>query len=136
MLAADCAKVGLFCKAICCSSSSVMVFCSEPVVCARLAEVTRNKAQDKQSRGRVIQRSGDTVSTLTSVNFTGTVRLFMVVLHSGQVHLHRLIAFLLFAKLHDLVVLVWRQHAYERHHSRHEATPARTKAEVFRFIDH
>src|ERR1700675_516837 len=60
----------------------------------------------------------------------------MFVLHSRHVHLHWFIAFLLFSKLHDLVVLVWRQHAYERHHSRHEAAPAGTQAEVFRFIDH
>src|SRR6202011_2590081 len=85
---------------------------------------------------RVTKRSGETVSTLTSINFKGVVRLFMFVLHSRHVHLHWLVAFLLFSKLHDLAVLVWRQHAYERHHSRHEAAPAGTQAEVFRFVDH
>src|SRR5712692_4760929 len=136
MLAADCANVGLFCKAICCSSSSVMVFCSEAGVCARPGKATRNKAQEKQSTNLLTQRSGGTVSTLTSINFTGAVRLFMFVLHPRHVHLHWLIAFLLFSKLHDLVVLVLRQHAYERHHSRHEAAPAGTQSEVFRFVDH
>src|SRR6202047_4546295 len=136
MLAADCLNVGLFCKAICCSSSSVIVFCSEAGVCARPGKATDNKAQEKHSTNRVTQRSRDTVSTRTSINVTGAVRLFMFVLHSRHVHLHWLIAFLLFSKLHDLVVLVWRQHAYERHHSRHEAAPAGTQAEVFRFVDH
>src|SRR6266849_3949035 len=114
MLAADCANVGLFCKAICCSSSSVIVFCSEAGVCARPGKAARNKAQEKQSTNRVTQRSGDTVSTLTSINFTGVVRLFIFVLHSRHVHPHWLIAFLLFSELHDLVVLVLRQHADER----------------------
>src|ERR1700694_3061780 len=136
MFATDCAKVGLFCKAICCSSSSVMVFCSEAGVCARPVRTTRNKAQEKQSTNRVTQRSGGTVSTLTSINFTGVVRLFMFVLHPRHVHLHWLIAFLLFSKLHDLVVLDLRQPAYERHHPRHEATPSWAKSEVFRFVDH
>src|SRR6267378_6127455 len=124
MLAADCANVGLFSKAICWSSSSVIVFCSEAGVCARPDKVSRNKAQDKQNTNRVTQRSGDTVLLLTSINFAGVVRLFMLVLHPRHIHLHWLIAFLLFSKLHDLVVLVRRQHAYERHHSRHEAAPA------------
>src|SRR6267143_7218309 len=121
MLAADCANVGLFCKAICCSSSSVIVFCSEAGVCARPGKATRDKAQEKQTTNRVIRRSGVTVSTFTSINFTGVVRLFMFLLHPRHVHLHWLIAFPLFSKFHDLVVLVWRQHAYEGHHSRHEA---------------
>src|SRR5713226_7840232 len=77
MLAADCANVGLFCKAICCSSSSVIVFCSEAGACALPGKVTRNKAQEKQSTNRVAQRSGDTVPTLTSINFIGIVSLFM-----------------------------------------------------------
>src|SRR5438552_15971572 len=81
MLAADCLKVGLFCKAICCSSSSVIVFCSEAGVCARPGKATRNKAQEKQSRNRVTQLSGDTISTLSSTNFTSLVRLFMFVFH-------------------------------------------------------
>src|SRR5260370_6708429 len=136
MLAADWANVGLFCKAICCSSSSVIVFCSEAGTCALPGKVTRNKAQEKQSTNRAMQRSDDTVSTLTSINFTGVVRLFMFVLRPRHVHLHWLIAFLLFSKLHDLVVLVLWQHANERHHSRHEAAPAGTKPEVFRFVDH
>src|SRR5713226_2096082 len=106
MLAADCLNVGLFCKAICCSSSSVIVFCSEAGVCARPGKATKNKAQDKQSTNRVTQRSADTVPTLTSINFIGIVRLFMFVLHSRHVHLHWLIAFLLFSKLDDLVVFV------------------------------
>src|SRR2546426_3541490 len=109
MLAADCLNVGLSCKAICCSSSSVIVFCSEAGVCARPGKATRNKAQEKQSTNRVTQRSGDTVSVLTSIKFTGVVRLFMFVLHPRHVHLHWPIAFLLFSKLHDLVVLVGRQ---------------------------
>src|SRR6266852_9423681 len=94
-LAADCANVGLFCKAICCSSSSVIVFCSEDGVCARPGKATKNKAQEKQSTNRVTQRSGDTVSTLTSINFTGVVRLFMFglhMLHPRHVHLHWFIA--------------------------------------------
>src|SRR5581483_12246606 len=128
MLAADCLKVGLFCRAICCSSSSVIAFCSEAGVCARPCKVARNKAQEKQSTNRVLQRSSDTVSILTSISFTGVVMLFMFVLHPRHVHLHWLIAFLFFPKLHDLVVLVLRQHAYERHHSRHEAAPAGTQA--------
>src|SRR5260370_39377602 len=136
MLAADCANVGLFSKAICCSSSSVIVFCWEVVVCAWPGEATRNKAQEKQSTNRVTQRSGDTLSTLTSINFTGLVSLFMFVLRPRHVHLHWLIAFLLFSKLHDLVVLVLWQHAYERHHSRHETAPAGTKPEVLRFVNH
>src|ERR1700687_2753531 len=136
MLAADCANVGLFCRAICCSSSSVIVFCSEAGVCAWPGKATRNKAQERQSTNRVTQRSGDTVSTLTSINFTGVVRLFMFVLHSRHVHLHWLIAFLLFSQLHDVVVLVLRQHASERHHSRHETAPAGTQAKIFRFVDH
>src|ERR1700686_3894401 len=136
MLAADCANVGLFCKAICCSSSSVIVFCSEGGVCARPGKATRNKAQEKESTNRVTQRSGDSVSTITSINFTDVVRLFMFVLHSRHVHLHWLIAFLLFSKLHDLVVLLWRQYADERHHSGHEAAPPGTQAEVFRFVYH
>src|ERR1700687_3281899 len=133
MLAADCANVGLLCKAICCSSSSVIVFCSEAGVCARPGKATRNKGKNMQSTNRATQRSGDTVSTLTSINFTGVVRLFMFVLHSRHVHLHWLIAFLLFSQLHDVVVLVFRQHAYERHHSRHADAPAGPQAEVFRF---
>src|SRR2546430_13909065 len=99
MLAADCRNVGLFRKAICCSSSSVIVFCSEAGVCARAGTVTRNNAQKKYSTNRVTQLSSDTVSTLTCINFTGIVRLFMFVLHSR--HVHWLIAFLLFSKLHD-----------------------------------
>src|ERR1700674_265389 len=136
MFAADCPNVGLFFKAICCSSSSVIVFCSVTGVCARPGKATRQKDTAKQSTDRVTQRIGDTVSILISVNFTGAVRLLMFVLHSRHVHFHWFIAFLLFSKLHDVVVLVWRQHAYERHHSRHEAAPARTQAEVFRFTDH
>src|SRR6266567_3317865 len=135
MLAADCRNVGLFCKAICCSSSSVIVFFSDTEVCARPAKATRNKTKNMQSANRVTQRSGDTVSALTSRDFTGVIRLFMLVLHSRHIHLHWLIAFLLFSKLHDLVVPVWRQHAHERHHYRHKATPAGTQAEVFRFVD-
>src|SRR5579859_3985489 len=111
MLAADCANVGFFCKAICCSSSSVIVFCSRTGVWARPGNATRNKAQEKQSANRVTQRSAGTVSILTSINFNGAVRLFMFVLHPRHVHLHWLIAFPLFSKLHDLVVLVGRQHA-------------------------
>src|SRR5882724_10377027 len=112
MLAADCANVGLFCKAICWSSSSVIVFCSEAGACARPGKASRNKAQERQSTSRITQRSDDTVS-LTSINFTGIVRLFMFVLHPRHVHLHWFIAFLLFSKLHDVVVLVLRQHAHE-----------------------
>src|SRR6266576_3746093 len=115
MLAADCLNVGLFCKAICCSSSSVIVFCSEAGVCACPGKATKNKANEKQSTNRVTQRSADIVSTLTSINFTGVVRLFMFVLHPWHVHLHWLSALLPFSKLHDVVVLVRRQHAYERH---------------------
>src|SRR6266446_2677542 len=133
MLAADCLKVGLFCKAICCNSSSVIVFCSEAGVCARPGKATKNKADEKQNTNLVTQRSVDTVST--PKNFTSVVKLLMFMLHPWHVHLHRLIAFLLFSKVHDLVVLVWRQHAYERHHSRHESAPAGTQAEVFRFVD-
>src|SRR6202040_4056948 len=99
MLAADCANVGLFCMAICCSSSSVIVFCSEAVVCARPGKASRNKAQERQRTNWVTQRNGDTVSTFTSINFTGVIRLFMFVPHSRHFHLHRLIAFLLFSKL-------------------------------------
>src|SRR5713101_1956872 len=136
MLAADCLNVGLFCKAICCSSLSVIVFCSEAGVCARPGKATKNKADEKQSTNRVTQRSGDSVSTLTPKNFTSVVKSFMFMLHPWHVHLRWLIAFLFFSKLHDLVVLVWRQHPYKRHHSRHEATPARTQAGVPRFVDH
>src|SRR3981189_462612 len=102
MLAADCANVGLFCRAIFSNSSSVIVFCLEAGVCARPGKAIRNKAQEKQSMNRVTQRSGDIVSTLASVNFTGVVRLFIFVLHPRHVPLHWLIAFLLFPKLHDL----------------------------------
>src|SRR6266851_2927100 len=116
MLAADWANVGLFCKAICCSSSSVIVFCSEGGVCARPGKATKNKAQEKQRTNRVTQRSAGTVSTLTSKNFIGVIKLFMFVLHPRHVHLHWLIAFMLFSKRHDLVVLVWREHAHKRHH--------------------
>src|SRR6266853_4222806 len=136
MLAADCRNVGLFCKAICCSSSSVIVFFSDTEVCARPGKATRNKTKNMQSANRVTQRSGDTVSALTSRDFTGVIRLFMLVLHSRHIHLHWLIAFLLFSKLHDLVVPVWRQHAHECHHPRHEAAPAGTQAKVFRLVDH
>src|SRR5258708_32192836 len=127
MLAADCANVGLFSKAICCSSSRVIVFCSEAGACALPGKATRNKAQEKQITNRVAQRSGDTISTLTSINFIGVVRLFMVVLHPRHVHLHWLIAFLFLSKLHDLVVLVLRHNAPERHHSLHESAPTGTK---------
>src|SRR5256886_3342864 len=136
MLAADCLNVGLFCKAIRCSSSSVIVFCAEAGVCARPGKATRNKAQEKHSTNRDTQQSGDTVSSLTCINFSCVVRLFMFVLHPRHVHLHWLIAFLLFSKLHDVVVLVFSQHAYEGHHPRHEAAPAGTQTEVFRFVDH
>src|SRR5216684_2774895 len=105
MFAADCRNVGLFCKAICCSSSSVIVFCSEAGVCARLGKSPRSKAQEMQNTNRVTQRSG--VSTLSSTSFTGAVRLFMFMLHSRHVPLRWLIAFLLLPKLHNLVVLVW-----------------------------
>src|SRR6266481_9180855 len=98
MLAADCANVGLFCKAICCSSSRVMVFCSEAGVCARPGKASRNNVQEKQSTNRITQRSGDTVSTFTSVDFNVIVRLFMFVLHPWHFHLHWLIAYLLFSK--------------------------------------
>src|SRR6202022_4826282 len=125
MLAAACANVGLFCKAICCSSSSVMVFCSGAGVCAWPGDVTIRKAQEKQTTSRATQRSGD-----TSINVTGIVRLFMFVLHARHVHLHRLFAFLFFSKVHNVIVLVWRQHAYERHHSGHEAAPAWTQVEI------
>src|SRR5712691_2037936 len=104
MLAADCANVGLFCKAICCSSSSVIVFCSEAGLCARAGKATSNKDTAQQSANWVAQRSGATVSALTSRDFTGVIKLFMFVLHSGHVHFHRLTAFLFFSKLHDLVV--------------------------------
>src|SRR5438445_7613622 len=96
MLAAACLNVGLLCKAICCSSSSVIVFCSEGGVCARPGKATKNKTDEKQSTNRVTQRSADTVSTLTSKNFTGVIKLFMFVLHPRHVHFHWLIAFLLF----------------------------------------
>src|SRR6266849_5356120 len=108
MLAADCADVGLFCKAISCSSSRVIVFCSEGGVCDRPGKATRKKTQEKRSTNRVTQRSGDTVSTLTSINCTGVVRLFMFVLHPRHIHLHWFIAFLFLSKVHDLVVLVGR----------------------------
>src|SRR6266436_3568505 len=117
MLAADCANVGLLCKAICCSSSSVMVFCSEAGACARPGDGTRNNAQEKHSTNRDTQRSNDTVAALTSITFIRVIKLFMLVLHAGHIHLHRFIAFLLFSQLQDLVVFVLRQHAYERHHS-------------------
>src|ERR1700676_3343895 len=126
MLAVDFAKVWLFCKAICCSSSSVIVFCSGAGVCAWPGKATIYKAQEKQRTNRVTQRSGDSVPTPTSINFIGVVRLFMFVLHSRHVHIHRFIAFLLSSKLDDMVVPVLRQHAYKRHHSGHEAAPART----------
>src|SRR4029077_7167108 len=90
----------------------------------------------RQSRNGVTQRSGDTVLTFASIPVTGVVGLFMFVLHPRHIYLHSYIAFLFRSKLHDLVVLVLRQHAYERHHSRHETAPARTQAEVFWFIDH
>src|SRR5712692_7362455 len=105
MLAADCANVGLFCKAICCSSSSVIVFCSEAGACARAGTIIRNNAQKKHTTNRATQLRPDTVSTLTCLNFTGVVRLFMFVLRSRHVHLHWLIAFLFLSKLHDVVVL-------------------------------
>src|SRR5713101_7757984 len=136
MLAVDCLNVGLFCNAICCSSSSVTVFCSGAGVWARPGKATTNKAHEKQSTNRVAQLTAENVSTLTPKNFTGVIKLFMFLLHSRHVHLHWLIAFLLFSKLPNLVVFVWRQHAYERHHSRHETAPAGTQAEVFRFVDH
>src|SRR5439155_13067927 len=136
MLAADCLNVGLCCKAICCSSSSVIAFCSDTEVCARAGKATRNKGTAKQSANRVTHRSGAAVSALTSENFNGVITLFMLVLHSRHIHLHWLIAFLLFSKLHDLVVLVWRQHTDKGHHSRHEAAPAGAQAEVFRFVNH
>src|SRR5260370_32931119 len=117
MLAADCANVGLFCKAICCSSSSVIVFCSEAGACARPGKATRNKAQEKQSRNRVTKRSGDIILTLNSINFSGIVRLFMFVLHPRRVHLPWVIAFLLFSMLHGVGLLVGSQHAHERHES-------------------
>src|ERR1700719_124700 len=100
MLAADWPNVGLFCKAICWSSSSVMVFCSEAGVCAWLGKATISKALEIRSTNRVTRLSGDTVSLLNSINFSGVVRLFMIVLHPRHVHLHRLFAFLLFSKLH------------------------------------
>src|SRR4030088_765958 len=135
MSAADCRNVGLLCKAICCSSSSVIVFCSEGGVCARPGKATSNEDTAKQSTNRITW-SGDTVLTLTSINVGGVIKLFMFVLHPRHAHLHRLIAFLLFSKLHDVVVLVWRQYTHERHHPRHEAAPAGTQAVVFRFVDH
>src|SRR5437588_11792470 len=136
MLAADCANVGLFCKAICWSSSSVIIFCSEAGVCARPGKASRNKAQEKQSTNRVTQRRGDIVSTITSISFAGVVRLFMLVLHPRHVHLHWFIALLFLSKLHELVVFVGRQDSNERHQSRHEAAPAGTPAEVCGFADH
>src|SRR5260370_30690344 len=48
MLAADCANVGLFCKAICCSSSRGIVFCSEGGVCASANSTLR--AEDDHPR--------------------------------------------------------------------------------------
>src|SRR5690348_2283882 len=123
MSAADCANVGLFWRAICCSSSSVIVFCSEAGVCARPGRVVRNKVTERQSANRVTQRSRAIVSTLTFVSSERAIRLFMFVLHSWHIHLHWLIAFLLFSKLHNLFVLLGRQHAHEGHHSRHEAAP-------------
>src|ERR1700692_3880963 len=113
MLAADCRNVGLFCKAICCSSSSVIVFFSDTDGCALAGRAIRNNHTTKQNAKRVAQRSCDAVSALTSRKLTGVIRLFMLVLHSRHIHLHWLIAFLLFSKLHDLVVLVWRQHPDE-----------------------
>src|SRR5260370_36938529 len=112
MLAADCANVGLFCKAICCSSSSVIVFCSEAGACARPGMATRNKAQEKQRTNRVTKRTDDTVSTLTFRNCTGVVSLFIFALHSRHVHLHWLTAFRLYLHLPRLVVLVLRQHTH------------------------
>src|SRR5258708_36223052 len=135
MLAADCANVGLFSKAICCSSSRVIVFCSEAGACALPGKVTRNKAQEKQSTNRAMQRSDDTVSTLTSINFTGIVSLFMFAPHPRHVHFHWLVAFLLSSKLHDLVVLVLRQNESERHRSRHEPYPAGTNTQAIRIVD-
>src|SRR5260370_4756521 len=134
MLAADCANVGLFCKAICCSSSSVIVFCPEAGVCARPGKATR-KPQQKQSRNGVTQWSDDTVLNLTFIYFAGAVRLFIFVLHTRHFHLHWLID-LLFSKLHDLVVLGFTQYAYERHHSSHETDPAATHAERVRLVVH
>src|SRR5258708_12310840 len=136
MLAADCANVGLFSKAICCSSSRVIVFCSEAGACALPGKVTRNKAQEKQSTNRAMQRSDDTVSTLTFINFTGIVSLFMFALHPRHVHFHWLVAFLLSSKLHDLVVLVLRQNPNEPHHSPHETPPPSPTADFFRFFHH
>src|SRR5258708_22421302 len=136
MLAADCANVGLFCKAICWSSSSVIVFCSEAGFCARSGKATSNKTAERKSTNRASRRRRDTVSLLTSINLTCVVRLFMFVLHPRHVHLHWLIAFLLFSKLHNLVVFVGRQDADERHHSSHEAAPSGAQAEVFRFVNH
>src|ERR1700756_3099899 len=111
MLAADCANVGLFCNALCCSSSSVIVFCSGTAVCAWPGASNRNRKQEKQSTDRVTPRSCATASK------TGLVRLFMLMLHPRHVHVHWLIAFPLFSKLLDLVVPVLRQHSYKRHHS-------------------
>src|SRR5689334_18620359 len=108
MLAADCANVGLCSKAICCSSSSVSIFCSETAVCVRPGKADRNRKQERQSTDRVTPRSCGTASTCNSL--TGVVRLFMFVLHPRHVHIHWLIAFPLFSKLHDLVVFVLRQH--------------------------
>src|SRR5260370_3896694 len=136
MLAADCRNVGLVCKAICCSSSSVIRFWSGGGVWDRPGKATKNKAQEKETTKRITRRSADTVSTLTRKNFTGIIKLFMVVLHPRHIHLHWFIAFLLFSKLHDLVVLVWRQNAHECHHSRHEAAPAGTPAKVCRLAYH
>src|ERR1700722_7588647 len=116
MFAPACLNVGLFCSAICCNSSSVIVFCSEADVCAGLNIATTNRTQERQSTNRVVQHSGDSASTCTSI--IGVVRLFMFVLHPWHLHVHWLIAFPLLSQLHDLVVLVLRQHAHECHHSR------------------
>src|SRR5260370_7795328 len=96
MLAADCANVGLLCRAICCSSSSVIVFCPEAGVCARPGRATR-KPHQRQSRTGVTHRRDNSVLTLTSITFTGVVRLFMFVLHPRLSHLLCLFASLLFS---------------------------------------
>src|SRR3977135_133352 len=111
MLAADCLNVGLFRKAICCSSSSVIVFCSEVGVCARPGKATKNKAQKKQSMNRVTQRRCVTVSTFTSIKLTAVIKLFMFVLHTC--HVHCLVAFLLFSTLHDVGVILSRHNTPE-----------------------
>src|SRR3982074_1066097 len=92
MLAADCANVGLFCKAICCSSSRVMVFCSEAGVCAWPGIATANKIKEKQNASRRVEKVGESFCT----DFSAVVGLFIFVLHARHVHLHWLIAFLLF----------------------------------------